>query len=110
MSESLSTYIKLISFLIFLTIGTLFIGFIEGPQIGHYINTFTVILNIVLTVKTVKKNKSKLLKSWRENITKLILATFGSLIHICISITIMIIKYGYTNWTYKNPIEIIPPH
>ena len=37
---------------------TFFIGFFEGPQIGHYINIFTVILNIVLTLRFLKKNKS----------------------------------------------------
>jgi Ca2+/H+ antiporter len=110
MSEDLSNYIILISVLIFLTIGTFFIGFFEGPQIGHYINIFTVILNIVLTLRFLKKNKSKLLKAWYENRTKLILATFGTLIQLCIAITFMNIKYGYTNWTYMNPIELIPPH
>lgn len=110
MSANLSNHIILISVLIFLTIGTIFIGFFEGPQTGHYINIFTIILNIVLTLRFLIKNKSKLLKAWYENRTKLIFATFGSLIQLCIAITFLNIKYGYTNWIFTNPIELIPPH
>ncbi len=109
MSENLSNYIILISVLIFLTIGSLFIGFFEGPQIAHYINIISVISNIVLTLRFVQNNKSKFRQAWYENRTKLILATFGTIVHLCIAITFISIKYGYTNWTYMNPIELISP-
>ena len=110
MSENLSNYIILISVLIFLTIGSLFIGFFEGPQIGHYINIISVISTIWLTLKFGINNKSKFQQIWDENRTKLILATFGILLHLSIASTFMIVKYGYSNWSYKNPIELISPN
>jgi len=110
MSENLSNYIILISVLIFLTFGSLFIGFFEGPQIGHYINIVSIIPTIWLTLKFVINNKSNFRQIWDENRTKLILATIGTLLHLSIAITFMSVKYGYTNWSYKNPIELISPN
>lgn len=110
MSERLSDYIIIVSALILLSLGAFFIGFFEGPQIGHYVNISTLILNSILILKFVKGNKTQLLKAWNENRFKLILVIFGILIHLFIAITFILVKYGYTNWIYTNPIKLIPPH
>ena len=110
MKEHLTEYIVYIFLLIILTASSLFISFFEGPQIGHYINLFSIIITIWLTVRFVKIYSVKIREIWITNRIKMILGTFGLILQLSIAFTIISIRYGYTNWIYKNPIELVPPN
>ena len=110
MAERLSDFIILISTLIFLSICSIFFGTFSGPQIGHYINVISLTITIALTFKFLINHISKFKQTWEENRGRFVLGIIAILIHFTLAFSFIALRYGYTNWIYKNPIELIPPN
>lgn len=110
MKEQLTEYIILIFALIALSISSLIMSIITGPQIAHFINLFSIIIAVWLTLRLLKKYSTRIQEIWSTNRNRMILGIFGLLTHLIVAFAIVTFRYGYTNWVYKNPIELIPPN
>ncbi len=88
------------------SIGSFFIGFFEGPQIAHYINLTSLTLATVLIFALVISAFRKENEVFKRQPVLFVILILGISITLFVNITFINIRYGYSNWKYKNIFEM----
>ena len=88
-----------------LTFCSIFIGFFEGPQTAHYINLTAML--IAIGQGTVLMYRLRVRKDLFNHFQKHVIFLFFTVAaNLLISAALIQSRYGYSNWGYKNLLEM----
>lgn len=98
----LGIFIGLTVLAIMASVGSIFIAFLVGPQIGHYINSGSVLLTIILIfflIKILVRSGNEIIATQRS---LLIVFIIEVLLHLFIASIFISNHYGYKNCEYRK--------
>jgi hypothetical protein len=83
----------------------LLLGVIIGPQDLHYYNLIVLTCVTLVSIYSLIKARQELFKNWKNTLLTLV-AIVSLFLFYLVSKFWVDNRYGYTNWTFKNPLTM----